>query len=88
MRGYFKQQGLSKEQMEQAIAAFKQQQEANQPDVAALQSQVTQAQSATQQAQLNDTSKMVHCSAQGMLIEAKMDENVWRKHLSDIETEK
>ena len=58
LRGYFKQQGLSKEQMEQAIAAFKQQQEANQPDVAALQSQVTQAQSATQQAQIQNAATL------------------------------
>ena len=37
LKGYFKQQGLSKEEMEQAIAAFKQQQAANKPDVTALQ---------------------------------------------------
>ena len=37
LRGYLKQQGLSKEQMDQAIATYKQQQAANQPDVGALQ---------------------------------------------------
>lgn len=45
LKGYFKQQGLSKEQMEQAIAAFKQQQAANQPDVAGMQNQITETQS-------------------------------------------
>lgn len=37
LKGYFKQQGLSKEEMDQAIASFKQQQAANKPDVTALQ---------------------------------------------------
>lgn len=37
LRGYFKQQGLSKEEMNQAITAYKQQQQANKPDVEALQ---------------------------------------------------
>lgn len=44
LKGYFKQQGLSKEQMDQAIASFKQQQAANQPDVAGMQNQITEAQ--------------------------------------------
>ena len=44
LKGYFKQQGLSKEQMDQAIADFKQQQAANQPDVEGLQSQITEGQ--------------------------------------------
>ena len=44
LKGYFKQQGLSKEQMDQAIAAFKQQQAANQPNIADMQSQITQGQ--------------------------------------------
>lgn len=59
LKGYFKQQGLSKEQMDQAIASFKQQQAANTPDVAGLQNQITEtqnqltaAQVATQQAQV------------------------------------
>ena len=41
LKGYFKQQGLSKEQMDQAIATFKQQQAANQPDVEGLQKQIS-----------------------------------------------
>lgn len=44
LKGYFKQQGLSKEQMDQAIASFKQQQAANQPDVAGMQNQITETQ--------------------------------------------
>ena len=44
LKGYFKQQGLSKEQMDQAIAAFKQQQAANQPNIADMQSQITHGQ--------------------------------------------
>ena len=46
LKAYFKQQGLSQEEVEQAIAAFKQQKAASQPDVAALQQQATQAQAA------------------------------------------
>lgn len=44
LKGYFKQQGLSKEQMDQAIADFKQQQAAKQPDVEGLQSQIAEGQ--------------------------------------------
>lgn len=40
LKGYFKQQGLSKEQMDQAIAAFKQQQAAKQPDIEGMQKQI------------------------------------------------
>lgn len=54
LKAYFKQQGLSPEEMEQAIAGFKQQKAANQPDVGALQTQLTQAQQAAQQAQLEN----------------------------------
>ena len=44
LKGYFKQQGLTKEQMDQAITAFKQQQAANQPDVEGMQNQITETQ--------------------------------------------
>ncbi|WP_411337218.1 hypothetical protein [Ruminococcus gauvreauii] len=54
LKGYFKQQGLTKEQMDEAIATFKQQQAANQPDVNALQTQATQAQALAQQAQVEN----------------------------------
>ncbi len=52
IKGYLKQQGLTKEQMDQAIITFKQQQEASKPDVNALQQQAIQAQAAAQQAQI------------------------------------
>lgn len=66
LKGYFKQQGLSKEQMDQAIAAFKQQQAANTPDVAGMQNQITEtqnqltaAQAATQAAQVESAAIMM-----------------------------
>ena len=37
LKAYFRQQGLSQEEVEQAIAAFKQQKAANTPDVGAMQ---------------------------------------------------
>lgn len=46
LRGYFKQQGLSREEADQAITAFKQQKEASKPNVEALQQQTTVAQQA------------------------------------------
>lgn len=52
LKGYFKQQGLSQQEAEQAIAAFKAEKAKNQPDVGALQTQMTQAQAAAQQAQI------------------------------------
>lgn len=65
LKGYFKQQGLSKEQMDQAIAAFKQQQAANQPNIADMQSQITHgqeqvaaAQKAALQAQIESVATM------------------------------
>ena len=42
LKTYFKQQGLSQQEAEQAMASFKQQKAANQPDVNALQTQATQ----------------------------------------------
>lgn len=51
LKAYFKQQGLSQQEAEQAIAAFKQQKAANQPDVSALQGQVTEAQNQAAAAQ-------------------------------------
>ena len=50
LKAYFKQQGLSEDEMKQAIAAFKEQKAAQQPDVNALQTQAAQAQAAAQQA--------------------------------------
>lgn len=52
LKAYFKQQGLSQEEAEQAMAAFKQQKAAQQPDVGVIQTQLTQAQEAARQAQV------------------------------------
>ena len=68
IKGYLKQQGLTKEQMEQAISTFKQQQAANTPDVAALQTQAAQAQAAAQQAQVQAAATM---AAIGLGIDVK-----------------
>lgn len=62
LKAYFKQQGLSQEEVEQAIAAFKQQKAASQPDVAALQQQATQAQALAQQAQMRAAATMAAVS--------------------------
>lgn len=48
LKGYFKQQGLSQEEMAQAIAAFKDQKAKNTPDVSALQSQLQASQAVAQ----------------------------------------
>ena len=62
LKGYFKQQGLSADEMNQAIAAFKQQKAANQPDIGAMQAQLTQAQAAMQQAQMQSAATMAAVS--------------------------
>lgn len=68
LKAYFKQQGLSQEEAEQAIATFKQQKAANTPDVGAMQAQVTQAQAAAKQAQIESAAVM---AAVGLGIDAK-----------------
>jgi hypothetical protein len=50
LKSYFKQQGLSKEEMGQAIAMFKEHKAANEPDISAIQQQLTDYQKQTQQA--------------------------------------
>lgn len=50
LKAYFKQQGLSQEEAEQAMTAFKEQKAANQPDVNAIQQNLTAAQQQAQQA--------------------------------------
>lgn len=50
LKNYFKQQGLSQEEVNQAISVYKQQKAASQPDVNALQTQAAQAQQQAQQA--------------------------------------
>ena len=68
LKAYFKQQGLSQEEMMQAIAAFKQQKAAQQPDVNALQQTAAQAQALAQQAVLD---KEATLAAIGLGIDAK-----------------
>lgn len=58
LKAYFKQQGLSQEEAEQAMTAFKQQKAAQQPDVGAIQQQLTQAQDIAQQAQIQSAATM------------------------------
>lgn len=68
LKGYFKQQGLSQEEMNQAIATFKQQKAASQPDVRAMQAQLAQAQAAAQKALIENAATM---SAISLGIDAK-----------------
>lgn len=68
LKAYFKQQGLSQEEMTQAIAAFKQQKAAQQPDVNVLQQTAAQAQALAQQAVLD---KEATLAAIGLGIDAK-----------------
>lgn len=62
LKAYFKQQGLSQEEAEQAMAAFKQQKAAQQPDVGAIQTQLTQAQAMIQQAQIQSAATLAAVS--------------------------
>ena len=50
LKGYFKQQGMSEDEMKQAIAAYKKQKAENTPDVAAI--QLAQAQTQARRAEL------------------------------------
>ncbi len=50
LKAYFKQQGLSQQEAEQAMATFKQQKAANTPDITTLQTQAAEAQKAAIQA--------------------------------------
>lgn len=58
LKAYFKQQGLSQEEAEQAIADFKAQKAAQQPDVSAMQQQLEAAQQAVQQEKLEKIATM------------------------------
>lgn len=62
LKGYFRQQGLSKEQMDQAIAAYKEQQAASQPDVAGMQNRLTAARKAAQDARVETAATMMAVS--------------------------
>ena len=63
LKNYFKKQGLSKEEMDSAIGAFKKQKQESEPDPTALQAQVVQAQ---QQAVMSEIEK------EGVLIGVEM----------------
>lgn len=52
LKAYFKQQGLSQQEVEQAIATFKEQKAANQPDVAGMQNNLLAAQQEAQNARI------------------------------------
>lgn len=58
LKAYFSQQGLSQQEVEQAIAAFKAERAKNQPDVGVMQTQLTQAQSAAQKARVDAAATM------------------------------
>ena len=68
LKAYFKQQGLSQQEVEQAIADFKKQKAANTPDAAALQVQAAQAQAEAQKAQVESAATI---AAVGLGIDAK-----------------
>ncbi len=58
LKNYFKQQGLSEGEVQQAISQFKQQKAASQPDVGQIQQQMMQARNAAQEAQLQSAAMM------------------------------
>lgn len=59
LKAYFKQQGLSQQEAEQAMSAFKAEKAKNNPDVAGLQAQIAQMQSAAREAQLDKEATLV-----------------------------
>lgn len=68
LKGYFKQQGLSKEQMDQAIAAYKERQAANQPDITGMQNQITETQNQLAAAQKETQDARIETAATMMAI--------------------
>lgn len=62
LKNYFKQQGLSQEDAQKAMAAFKEQKAANTPDTAALQTQVAQANALAQKAQIEQAATLAAIS--------------------------
>ena len=73
LKAYFKQQGLSQQEVEQAIAAFKQQKAANQPDVNALQGQVAEAQKQAEAAQEAAKQAQIESAATMMAVTLGID---------------
>ena len=68
LKAYFKQQGLSQQEAEQAIADFKAQKAASQPDVGAIQEELVQTKEALLQEQVKSAAVM---AAFGLGIDAK-----------------
>ncbi len=68
LKSYFKNQGLSQEEAQQAMAAFKAEKAKNTPDISGMQTQLAQAQATAQQAQLKSEATM---AAVGLGIDAK-----------------
>lgn len=68
LKAYFRQQGLSEEEMKQAVAAYKAEKAKNQPDVNGMQTQLAQAQEAARQAQID---KAATLAAIGMGLDSK-----------------
>lgn len=68
LKSYFQQQGLSEAEAKQAMETFRQQKAAQQPDITALQTQLSQAQAAAREAALE---KAVTLEAAGMGMDAK-----------------
>ena len=60
LKAYFKQQGLSQEEAETAMAEFKKQKAAQQPDVAKLQGDVQAAQNVALSAQIENKALLMH----------------------------
>lgn len=58
LKAYFKQQGLSQQEVEQAITTFKQQKAANQPDVTALKQEAEKAQLLAKNEQIRSAATM------------------------------
>lgn len=60
LKAYFRQQGLSQEEAEQAMATFKQQRDANKPNVTELQNQASNAREAMIQSQIENKALLMH----------------------------
>lgn len=58
LKSYFKEQGMSAEEMKQAIAAFKEQKAKNTPDIAKMQSEISNANSARLIAEVNQSATL------------------------------
>lgn len=73
LKAYFKQQGLSQQEVEQAISAFKEQKAANQPDVVGMQKQITETQNQLTAAQAAAQTAKVETAATMMAVSLGLD---------------